>query len=278
MALLVTYPCRDVANVFTRELSLGLPDTTPPGYSYVLSKEESKDLRIKGNPLTVLENGKAFFTAGLYSNSPIWLTRQWFKANPISHPVHIWELQRLEIEREDLSKGNKLKLSKKTWEKVSADQELRKQQRKKIRQLLKVDNGPPQKHCWAPPLTSKIVSKFASPRHLPNGKSYFHSGVDLRGWTGTPIKSPAKGKVVLAEHMIVPGNNIMLSHGGGIYSRYMHLNKMKVNVGDEVERGQILGTTGSTGRVEGPHLHWEVLWKSQHADPHQFISVWNQEC
>ena len=184
----------------------------------------------------------------------------------------------MEIQRISLQKGNKLKLSKKVWEKVSKDKEKRKEQSKKAWDILLTPNGEPQLNCWSPPLNSKIVSKFGSPRYLPSGRGYYHSGVDLRGWTGTPIKIPADGTVVMAEHMIVPGNNVILSHGGDIYSRYMHLDKMNVKVGDEVKRGQIIGTSGSTGRVEGAHLHWEVRWKGHHADPHMFMTTWNQNC
>lgn len=227
---------------------------------------------------TDINNDMSFFTVGLHANSPVYLTRQYIIPKLISHPIHIWEIFSMRIQRQEIEKGNKLKISKKVWEKVSADANVRAEQKKKVKDILNTRNDKAYSDCWSAPLKTKIVSKFASPRFLPSGKGYYHSGVDLRGWTGTPIKAAAGGKVVLAEHMIVPGNNVIISHGANIYSRYMHLDEINVKVDQVVGPDHIIGTTGSTGRVEGPHLHWEVYWKGQLADPHQFIEVWNRNC
>jgi murein DD-endopeptidase MepM/ murein hydrolase activator NlpD len=89
--------------------------------------------------------------------------------------------------------------------------------------------------------------------------AFFHTGVDYGGGTGLPIKSPAAGTIVFAGPLTVRGNATIIDHGWGIYSGFWHQSEMHIKVGDRVEAGQIIGLVGGTGRVTGPHLHWE-LW------------------
>ena len=131
--------------------------------------------------------------------------------------------------------------------------------------------------CWGLPVKNKVTSRFAAPRQLPSGRVYFHSGLDLRAYTGAPITAIAQGIVVFANHMTVPGNMVVIDHGHGLFSRYMHLSHMHVEVQDSVVPGQLIGESGSTGRVEAAHLHWEILWKGQHLNPQHFIQSWNQK-
>lgn len=84
-----------------------------------------------------------------------------------------------------------------------------------MKQLLQQENGRLTTECWQRPLQSKIVSQFASPRYLPDGRHYYHSGLDLRAQTGTPILAATNGTVSFADHMVVPGSMVILDHGGG---------------------------------------------------------------
>jgi murein DD-endopeptidase MepM/ murein hydrolase activator NlpD len=83
--------------------------------------------------------------------------------------------------------------------------------------------------------------------------------LDYCGQIGDPIYAAAPGVVVFAEPSTVRGNATMIDHGMGVFSAYMHQSEILVNVGDRVEQGQLIGRVGNTGRVEGPHLHFEVL-------------------
>ncbi|RUA05915.1 MAG: M23 family peptidase [Gammaproteobacteria bacterium] len=85
-----------------------------------------------------------------------------------------------------------------------------------------------------------------------------HTGVDYAGDTGTPIKAPANGKVILAGKYFFNGNAIFLDHGQGLISVYIHMNKRIAKQGQMVKKGDIIGTIGQTGRATGPHLHWGV--------------------
>ncbi|MFO1526064.1 MAG: M23 family metallopeptidase [Turneriella sp.] len=87
------------------------------------------------------------------------------------------------------------------------------------------------------------------------GKTSFHGGTDLKGPTGAPIFAIADGVVNLAEQLYYDGNIVMIDHGNGIISGYMHQSELLVKAGERVKAGQLIGKTGATGMVTGPHLH-----------------------
>ena len=91
-------------------------------------------------------------------------------------------------------------------------------------------------------------------------------------------RSTHTGTVVFAGHMTVPGNNVILSHGSGLFSRYLHLSEIKVELGERVPASKVIGLAGATGRVEAAHLHWEMIWKGQYADPLMLLEDWQQVC
>ena len=100
----------------------------------------------------------------------------------------------------------------------------------------------------------------------------FHTGLDFGGGTGLPITAPARGKVVIAENWTVRGGTTIIDHGWGVYSGFWHQSKFNVQVGDMVEQGQIIGEVGGTGRVTGPHLHWELWVNGIQIDPLDWLT------
>jgi murein DD-endopeptidase MepM/ murein hydrolase activator NlpD len=114
--------------------------------------------------------------------------------------------------------------------------------------------------CWP--------STFGSRRsYNQSGYNYFHTGLDVCGQVGTEIYAPAVGEVIFTGELTVRGNAIMINHGWGVYSGYMHLSEILVDIGDRVEPGQLIGKVGDTGRVTGPHLHWEIWAGGVQVDP-----------
>lgn len=101
---------------------------------------------------------------------------------------------------------------------------------------------------------------------------YFHTGLDICTGAGTEIYAVAPGKVVFADSLTVRGNAVMIDHGWGVYTAYMHLSEMTVKNGDPVNSGQLIGISGATGRVAGPHLHWEVIVGGIHVEPLDWLS------
>jgi murein DD-endopeptidase MepM/ murein hydrolase activator NlpD len=95
----------------------------------------------------------------------------------------------------------------------------------------------------------------------------FHTGLDFAGGEGLQISAPAAGTVVFAAPLTVRGNATIIDHGWGVYSGFWHQSQVFVNVGDQVEKGQVIGLVGETGRVTGAHLHWEVWANGVQVDP-----------
>ena len=102
-------------------------------------------------------------------------------------------------------------------------------------------------------------AQYGTRRSYNGGEiSSYHSGADFASAPSTPIYAAADGVVVLADSLNIRGNTIVIDHGWGIYTLYAHQTAFNVALGDRVVTGQVIGTAGSTGRVTGPHLHWEV--------------------
>jgi murein DD-endopeptidase MepM/ murein hydrolase activator NlpD len=122
------------------------------------------------------------------------------------------------------------------------------------------------------PAAAAITSNFGTRRSYNGGAvDRYHSGTDFAGVPGTPILAPAPGRVVLADTLNIRGNATVIEHGWGIYTGYWHQTEIYVGLGDIVETGQIIGTIGSTGRVTGAHLHWELWVNGVAVDPMQWV-------
>jgi murein DD-endopeptidase MepM/ murein hydrolase activator NlpD len=118
----------------------------------------------------------------------------------------------------------------------------------------------------------KVNNEYGYRRNPFGGASYeFHSGVDIDGDTGDPIIAPANGVVTKAGWQGGYGNLIEISHGNGLTTRYGHLSRLGVQVGDTIQRGQLIGLIGSTGRSTGPHLHYEVRLNDRAINPRRFL-------
>jgi len=118
------------------------------------------------------------------------------------------------------------------------------------------------------PVTGRISGVFGSQRILNGEPKRPHSGVDVAAITGTPVRAPASGIVTLAEgDMYFEGGLILLDHGHWLESAFLHMSRIDVVPGQRIEKGDILGAVGATGRVTGPHLHWSMKWAGMLVDP-----------
>jgi murein DD-endopeptidase MepM/ murein hydrolase activator NlpD len=123
------------------------------------------------------------------------------------------------------------------------------------------------------PVDGPLSSPFGLRRFFNGEERNPHSGLDFAAKTGTPIKTPAAGTVILTGDYFFNGKTVFVDHGQGLISMFCHLSKIDVNVGDELSRGAVLGKVGSTGRATGPHLHWNVSLNDARVDPSIFIGA-----
>ncbi len=120
------------------------------------------------------------------------------------------------------------------------------------------------------PMNSHITSHFGTARMFNNTLKSYHSGTDFRAPIGTPLHATNDGTVVIAKDRYYAGNSVVIDHGEGIYSCYYHLSKLHVKVGDTVKQHDILGLSGMTGRVSGPHLHYAIMLNGVQVNPLHF--------
>jgi murein DD-endopeptidase MepM/ murein hydrolase activator NlpD len=129
-----------------------------------------------------------------------------------------------------------------------------------------VARGFTEQMTW--PAIGPISGVYGSQRILNGEPRTPHSGVDVAAPAGALVGAMASGVVSLAEaDMYFTGGTVMLDHGHGLHSIYVHLGEVRVTVGQQLRQGQTLGTVGATGRATGPHLHWGVYWFDQAVDP-----------
>ena len=121
------------------------------------------------------------------------------------------------------------------------------------------------------PVIGVITDGFGSRKDPFTGRRAYHHGLDLSGRRGTPIKAPADGVVVFAGRKGGMGRMIRISHGFGYQTAYGHLDKILVEPGQDVHRGDEIGLLGNTGRSTGPHLHYEVLKDGLYVNPLYYI-------
>lgn len=120
---------------------------------------------------------------------------------------------------------------------------------------------------FLPPARAVVTGVFGSARIFNGEKHSQHEGIDFRVHTGTLVHAANAGTVILARNLYFEGNCVVVDHGQGLMTVYLHLSKFKVKEGDKVRTGQVLGLSGGTGRATGPHLHFAVRWQGNYVNP-----------
>jgi len=136
-------------------------------------------------------------------------------------------------------------------------------------------NRPPSEKEWSgkflAPVKSTVTDVFGTRRTL-NGKTQTtHQGLDFAAGPGTPVHAVNRGTVILAQPLYFEGNCVVIDHGGGLLTLYMHLSELRVKEEEQVTRGQEVGLSGGTGRATGPHLHLAVRWQGTYLNPETLL-------
>jgi murein DD-endopeptidase MepM/ murein hydrolase activator NlpD len=121
------------------------------------------------------------------------------------------------------------------------------------------------------PSEGEARPNFGERRFFNNQPRSPHSGVDISSPYGAPVAASNSGRVVLVSDLYYAGNTVIIDHGLGVFTLYLHLSKFRVKRGDSVEKGDVVGEIGATGRVTGPHLHWGVKIQGNRVDPFSLL-------
>jgi murein DD-endopeptidase MepM/ murein hydrolase activator NlpD len=123
------------------------------------------------------------------------------------------------------------------------------------------------------PIDSTVSEGFGTRRTFNGKLASIHRGLDYHAKPGSPVTAANSGEVVLARELFYEGNCVIIDHGQQFMTLYMHLSKLEVSEGEQVEKGQPIGLSGSTGRATGPHLHLAVRWQGAYLDPAQLWTL-----
>lgn len=151
------------------------------------------------------------------------------------------------------------------------------EERKRQEELLKESGGNNIKvsdmgFAWPLPSSGRITSYFGNRNQPTAGASTYHKGIDIGAPTGSHIVASVDGTVVTSSYSSSAGNYLMLSHGGGVYTLYMHCSKLLANAGDTVKQGDVIALVGSTGISTGSHLHFAITIDGTYVDPQSYVS------
>jgi murein DD-endopeptidase MepM/ murein hydrolase activator NlpD len=129
------------------------------------------------------------------------------------------------------------------------------------------------KGSFVPPANAEISDIFGVARVFNGTVQSTHQGLDFRVPSGTSVAAVNSGRVLLARSLFFEGNCVVIDHGQGLLTVYLHLSKFSVKEGDEVSKGQPIGLSGGTGRATGPHLHLAVRWQGVYLDPQVLLKL-----
>lgn len=121
------------------------------------------------------------------------------------------------------------------------------------------------------PCPGKVAPNFGERRIFNDQPRSPHGGVDISSPYGTPVVASNSGRIVLASHLYYAGKTVIIDHGLGVFTLYVHLSKFRVKRGNFVKKGDVVGEVGATGRVTGPHLHWGVKIQGSRIDPFSLL-------
>lgn len=235
-------------------------DTVQGGLVFGVT-EPGATVRLDGANVMVGDDGRFVFGFGRDSDASALLT--------VTLPDGVVERHALDVADRDFPVSridglDQSKVSGFTEEqlaKIAVDREKKKEARKVTQPNADWADG----FEW--PVIGRISGVFGSQRILNGEPKRPHSGVDVAAPTGTPIRAPAAGVIRLAEEgMYFEGGLVLLDHGHWLESAFLHMSRIDVTPGQRVEKGDVIGAVGSTGRSTGPHLHWSIKWAGRLVD------------
>ncbi len=224
--------------------------------------EPGSTLRLDGQPVKVSPDGRFVIGFGRDAKPRHRLAIRYPDGRGEQRELRV-ERRKYRIQRIDGLPPRKVTpRSKKDLAHIRRDIEKVKKARARVDERLDFTHG----FNW--PVIGPITGVYGSQRILNGKPKRPHYGVDVARPVGTPVHAPAPGIVTLAEpDMFYSGGTVIVDHGYGLSSSFLHMRKVLVKVGQRVEQGDVIGELGATGRATGPHLDWRMNWLKQRVDP-----------
>lgn len=245
-------------------------EQTQGGWLRGIAPQGAVRVTLNGQPLALAPDGTFFGAFDRDAQGSAQLVAQLPGGRTVSQALTIsprsWQIERVNVARRPGGASE-------------AFMERRRPELARINAARSVDHdigGWRQKFIW--PIKGRISGRFGSQRIYQGEPASYHSGIDVAtGESGTPFVAPADGVVVLAAQtpFSLEGHLLMIDHGGGLNSAFLHCSKLAVREGDVVRQGQYIGNIGATGRATGPHLHWGIKWRDARLDPLLFTGPMN---
>ncbi len=238
------------------------------GWARGIAPQGVHALSLSGNPVDIARDGRFFIAFDRDSAASLELSARLADGRQLSRLVQVapraWQIERIPIGPKPGTPPSE------------AYERLRSGELAQINAARSIDHpvdGWRQKFIW--PVYGRLSGKFGSQRIYNGVPGSYHSGLDIAtGASGTPFVAPADGIVTLAagSPFSLEGKLLMIDHGMGLNSAFLHCSAHAVTVGDTVRQGQFIANIGKTGRATGPHLHWSIKWRSFRLDPLLFVA------
>ncbi|MBI9072387.1 MAG: M23 family metallopeptidase [Melioribacteraceae bacterium] len=239
--------------------------------SLIIGKAEGAiKVTLNKEELPIDENGTFIFGFDRDETGTYFLKVKYAEGNIEAHKLTV-EKREYNIQRINNMKKKYVTAPNKELDRIAKEREIKKEYRTKIGDVKKALY---KKGFYKPVKRSRRSSVFGSQRILNGVPKNFHNGVDYAAPRGTPVYAMTDGIVVqAADNFYYSGNFILIDHGQGLNSFYLHLSKKDVKEGDIIKKGQEIGEIGTTGRSTGPHLHWGVQWYNKRVDPEYLLGM-----
>ena len=223
-------------------------------------------LTLDGGAVPVTPNGRFLIAFDRNAGPSATLVATLANGRTLSHVITVasraWDIERVDIARTASTPSE-------AFERLRAPEVARINAARRIDSAI---DGWSQRFIW--PARGRLSGVFGSQRIYRGVPGDYHSGVDIApGGAGGSIVSPADGVVVLAteQPFTLEGNLVIVDHGMGLNSAFLHLSRIDVREGQRLKRGDPIGLIGATGRATGPHLHWALKWRAARIDPQLIV-------
>jgi len=209
------------------------------------------------------------------------------ESKPGTYPIELHaEPSSGQSDRQTISFGKKIRVERQRYPRVlltvpgrytaPSPEDLRQiEQDKETKALIfeTLSPGREWKGSFTPPVNAEISDVFGVERVFNGSVQSTHQGLDFRVPSGTSVAAVNSGRVILARALFFEGNCVVIDHGQGLLTLYLHLSKFSVKEGDDVDKGQEIGLSGGTGRATGPHLHLAVRWQGVYLNPQVLLKL-----